>query len=103
MLNLFDIVRMYDTRDAKLGKAGKTTISEAQLIGRGARYCPFRFNDEQPLFQRKYDILNSETEADLKLCEELYYHSAYNLSYIQELHTALEEIGIKAKKAVNYN
>ena len=53
----------------------------------------------QPLFQRKYDILNSETEADLKLCEELYYHSAYNPRYIQELHTALEEIGIKAKES----
>lgn len=99
VLNLFDIVRMYDTRDTKAGKAGKTTLSEAQLIGRGARYCPFRLNDEQPLFQRKYDILNSETEADLKLCEELYYHSAYNPRYIQELHTALEEIGIKAKES----
>ena len=99
VLNLFDIVRMYDTRDAKAGKAGKTTLSEAQLIGRGARYCPFRLNDEQPLFQRKYDILNSETEADLKLCEELYYHSAYNPRYIQELHTVLEEIGIKAKES----
>lgn len=99
VLNLFDIVRMYDTRDARAGKVGKTTLSEAQLIGRGARYCPFRLNDEQPLFQRKYDILNSETEADLKLCEELYYHSAYNPRYIQELHSALEEIGIKAKES----
>ena len=99
VLNLFDIVRMYDKRDPKAGKPGKTTLSEAQLIGRGARYCPFRLNDEQPLFQRKYDILNSETEADLKLCEELYYHSAYNPRYIQELHTALEEIGIKAKES----
>ena len=103
VLNLFDIVRMYDTRDESAGKAGKrvagkTTLSEAQLIGRGARYCPFRLNEEQPLFQRKYDILNNETECDLKLCEELYYHSAYNPRYIQELHTVLEEIGIKAKE-----
>jgi type III restriction enzyme len=97
VLNLFDIVRLYDTRDAKKGKAGKTTLSEAQLIGRGARYCPFRLEDDQPLYQRKYDILNDEKEHDLKLCEELYYHSAYNPRYIQELHTALEEIGIKAK------
>ncbi|TXL03656.1 type III deoxyribonuclease, partial [Methylococcaceae bacterium CS1] len=97
VLNLFDIVRLYDTRDAKSGKPGKTTLSEAQLIGRGARYCPFRLEEDQPLYQRKYDILNDEKEHDLKLCEELYYHSAYNPRYIQELHTALEEIGIKAK------
>ena len=37
VLNLFDIVRLYNTRDAKHGVPGKTTISEAQLIGRGAR------------------------------------------------------------------
>ena len=42
VLNLFDIVRLYDTRDAKNNKPGETTISEAQLIGRGARYCPFQ-------------------------------------------------------------
>ena len=99
VLNLFDIVRMYDTRDGQSGKPGKTTLSEAQLIGRGARYCPFRLNDEQPLYQRKYDTLNDDIEHDIKLCEELYYHSAYNPRYIQELHTALQEIGIQAKKS----
>nr|WP_202965044.1 DEAD/DEAH box helicase family protein [Dehalococcoides mccartyi] len=98
VLNLFDIVRLYNTRDAKAGKPGRTTMSEAQLIGRGARYCPFRLSEDQPLYQRKYDIRNDEEEHELKLCEELYYHSAYNPRYIDELHTALEEIGIKAKE-----
>lgn len=96
VLNLFDIVRMYDTRDAANNRVGKTTLSEAQLIGRGARYCPFRLNDEQPLYQRKYDVLNNETERNLKICEELYYHSAYNPRYITELHQALKETGIAA-------
>lgn len=41
VLNLFDIVRLYDTRDSRAGVVGKTTNSEAQLIGRGARYMPF--------------------------------------------------------------
>lgn len=41
VLNLYDIVRLYDTRDARGGTVGKTTNSEAQLIGRGARYMPF--------------------------------------------------------------
>jgi len=35
VLNLFDIVRLYDTRDGKDNKVGKTTMAEAQLIGRG--------------------------------------------------------------------
>jgi len=98
VLNLFDIVRLYNTRDAKAGKPGKTTMSEAQLIGRGARYCPFKISPSQPLYQRKYDIRDYEEEHELKICEELYYHSAYNPRYIDELHTALEEIGIKAKE-----
>ena len=94
VLNLFDIVRLYDTRDSKAGKIGKTTMSEAQLIGRGARYCPFQLSDDQPLYGRKYD---SDMDNELRVCEELYYHSAYNPKYIQELNTALQEIGIKAK------
>ena len=94
VLNLFDIVRLYDTRDAKEGKPGNTTISEAQLIGRGARYCPFQIEPIQPKYQRKYD---KDVSNELRVCEELYYHSAYNPKYIQELDTALQEIGIKAK------
>lgn len=96
VLNLFDIVRLYETRDAdtKTGKPGSTTISEAQLIGRGARYCPFQIETSQPKYQRKYD---SDLTNELRICEELYYHSAYNPKYIHELHNALHEIGIKEK------
>ncbi len=95
VLNLFDIVRLYDTRDSKAGKVGKTTMSEAQLIGRGARYCPFQLTDDQPLYERKFD---ADLDNELRVCEELYYHSAYNPKYIQELNTALQELGIKAKE-----
>lgn len=99
VLNLFDIVRLYDTRDTdtKTGKIGKTTMSEAQLIGRGARYCPFILDDSQELFQRKYD---EDIENPMRICEELYYHSSHNPKYIYELNKALEEIGIKAPKMV---
>lgn len=100
VLNLFDIVRLYDTRDASRNRVGKTTLQEAQLIGRGARYCPFKVEDEQPLYQRKYDILDDTIEAhELKICEELYYHAAHNPKYIQELNQALQELGIKPKKS----
>jgi len=91
VLNLFDIVRLYDTRDAKSGKPGPTTIREAQLIGRGARYFPFQLAPEQPRHKRKYD---KDLDNELRALEELYYHSAHNPRYIQELHQALRETGI---------
>lgn len=70
-------------------------MSEAQLIGRGARYCPFQLTGDQPLFGRKYD---SDLDNEVRICEELFYHSAYNPKYIQELNTALQEIGLKPKE-----
>jgi type III restriction enzyme len=96
VLNLFDIVRLYDSRRRGSTQAGQTTISEAQLIGRGARYFPFRLSDDQPLYQRKYDE-NTNTDNYLKICEELYYHSPYNPQYIRDLHTALAHIGLEDK------
>lgn len=101
VLNLFDIVRLYDTRDAHRGKPGKTTISEAQLIGRGARYYPFKLDESQDLYKRKFD---DDLENELRVLEELYYHSAHNPRYIQELKSALRETGIipeKEAKEVN--
>ena len=91
MLKLFDIVRLYETRDGKKGKPGAGTISEAQLIGRGARYCPFRVDDEQPKYQRKFD---DDVDNPLRICETLYYHCWNEPRYISELHTALREIGL---------
>lgn len=91
VLNLFDIVRLYETRDGKNGKPGAGTISEAQLIGRGARYCPFKIDDEQPKYQRKYD---NDVDNQLRICETLYYHCWNEPRYISELHTALREVGL---------
>ncbi len=96
VLNLFDIVRLYNTRDAKAGKPGKTTIAEAQLIGRGARYFPFQLTPPQPRHKRKYD---DDLDNDMRVLEELYYHSAHNPRYIQELHRALRETGIMPEHA----
>lgn len=91
VLNLFDIVRLYDTRDAKDNKPGKTTIREAQLIGRGARYYPFITDDPEKKYVRKFD--NNENE-ELRLLEQLYYHSANNPKYVQEIRQALISSGI---------
>ena len=41
--------------------------------------------------KRKFD---NQPENELKILEELYYHSAHNPRYIQELTTALKESGI---------
>jgi|AntDeeMinimDraft_5_1070356.scaffolds.fasta_scaffold03309_2 type III restriction enzyme len=91
VLNLFDIVRIYETRGSRHGKPGKTTISEAQLIGRGARYYPFKVNEEQNMYKRKYD---DDTENELKILEDLYYHCYNEPRYISELKIALEDEGI---------
>ena len=72
-------------------------MSEAQLIGRGARYCPFKLTHDQELYQRKFD---DDLTNPLRVCEELYYHSAYNPKYISELNKALEQIGIKDSRTV---
>jgi len=91
VLNLFDIVRLYETRDGKNGKPGKTTLSEAQLIGRGARYYPFSLEEGQDKYTRKYD---NDTSNDMKILEELYYHTKEDSRYISELKVALIESGV---------
>ncbi|MBS1570984.1 MAG: DEAD/DEAH box helicase family protein [Bacteroidetes bacterium] len=91
VLNLFDIVRLYEDRDGKDGKPGKTTLSEAQLIGRGARYFPFALEEGQDRYTRKFDDYISN---DLKILEELYYHTKEDSRYISELKKALVESGI---------
>ena len=91
VLNLFDIVRLYEGRDGQAGKPGKTTLSEAQLVGRGARYFPFKLEEGQDPFTRKFDDTISN---DLKILEELYYHTKEDSRYISELKQALIETGI---------
>ena len=91
VLNLYDIVRLYETRDTRHGKAGGTTISEAQLIGRGARYYPFVIEKEQDRFKRKYD---EDINNELRVLEELHYHSLNDSRYITEIKAELVKSGI---------
>lgn len=91
VLNLFDIVRLYETRQSGGKKISPATVSEAQLIGRGARYCPFQIDDEQEKYKRKYD---TDIDNQLRICEELYYHCQNDSRYIGELNNALREIGV---------
>ena len=100
VLNLFDIVRLYETRDGKNGKPGKTTISEAQLIGRGARYCPFKIEDDQPRNKRKYDY---DISNENRILETLLYQSMQDSRYIGELRYALKQTGLLADAPMETN
>ena len=94
VLNLFDIVRLYDGQNSsgsnkKTGKTATATVAEKQLIGRGVRYFPFAFEDKQPN-KRKFDNM----EHELKVLEELFYYTFDEQSrYISELKRELRKDG----------
>jgi type III restriction enzyme len=106
VLNLFDIVRLYKGRDESKGtkgnrKAGSATVSEIQLIGRGVRYYPFSYNDKQKN-KRKFD---NQLDNEMRVLEELYYHSDSDHRYIDELKRELKKKGFiddgKTEKCFN--
>ncbi|MGE7673488.1 DEAD/DEAH box helicase family protein [Lysinibacillus sp. NPDC094403] len=85
VLNLFDIVRISEGA----GKSKSTTDSEAQLIGRGARYYPYIYQGEKS-FKRRFD----NTDSDLRILEQLHYHTINDNSYIKQLNKSLDEADI---------
>lgn len=107
VLSLFDIVRLYDSRslvpekDTKKQnkiKVGPQTVKEAQLIGRGARYCPFSWKGLEK-DKRKFDDYTQD-EKTLSVLERLHYYSADDSQYITELKGQLISDGIVADKEV---
>lgn len=87
VLNLFDIVRL------KNKASQKDTTKDAQLIGRGARYYPFSYNDLKPsqieFYQRKFDLFNP-----LSALERLDYHAIYDSEFIAKLNNELQVLGL---------
>ncbi|MGL2891912.1 DEAD/DEAH box helicase family protein [Helicobacter pylori] len=87
VLNLFDIVRLKNKANQK------DTIKDAQLIGRGARYYPFSYNDFKPsrieFYQRKFDLANP-----LSALERLDYHAIYDSEFIAKLNEKLQISGL---------
>ena len=98
VLNLFDIVRCYEKRDSGGRGIGKTTMAEAQLIGRGARYFPFVLPDKDDRYRRKFD---SDLENELRVLEQLHYHSINDSHYISELRSALVREGVMDSTVVD--
>ncbi len=93
VLNLFDIVRLYEGRDERSQNgqrvAGQATVQEIQLIGRGVRYYPFNYNEHEKN-KRKFD---TKLENPLRVLEEFYYHSDDNPRYLDELKRELKNKG----------
>ncbi|WP_242440012.1 DEAD/DEAH box helicase family protein, partial [Helicobacter pylori] len=87
VLNLFDIVRL------KNKASQKDTTKDAQLIGRGARYYPFSYNDFKPsrieFYQCKFDFSNP-----LSALERLDYHAVYDSEFIAKLKKELQDLGL---------
>lgn len=102
VLNLYDIVRLYEGRDEgydKKGrrKAGTATVAERQLIGRGVRYYPFPHKDIIPN-KRKFD---EDLNADMRILEELFFYCTNEPRYLDEIRRELRKEGfIDDKKIV---
>ncbi|MGZ9850329.1 DEAD/DEAH box helicase family protein [Macrococcus psychrotolerans] len=86
VLNLFDIVRISEGAN----NTSKTTDSEAQLIGRGARYYPFEYQNHKS-YTRRFDLENS----NLKAIETLHYHTINDNAYIKQLEKSLDAANIQ--------
>ncbi|MCI7410153.1 DEAD/DEAH box helicase family protein [Helicobacter bilis] len=87
VLNLYDIVRLDNAKD------NNKTTSNAQLIGRGARYYPFYYKEGYEVDKRKFD--NEQNALDV--LEALSYHSFNESSYITALQKELENQGTPAQ------
>ncbi|MBZ1512778.1 DEAD/DEAH box helicase family protein [Leuconostoc mesenteroides] len=87
VLNLYDIVR--------IGEQSSTptqTNSEAQLIGRGARYNPFVY-EEATSFTRRFD----HSTPELQILESLHYHTINDKKYIDNLTKSFEAMQLQVE------
>ncbi len=90
VLNLFDIVKLYKTQSV-----GETT-QEAQLLGRGARYCNFEIeNYNYEPYKRKFD---SDRQNKFEILEHLYFHSKQDNKSINALKEELQKIRPEEQK-----
>ena len=89
VLNLYDIVRISNYKDTKGDK--KTTMAEAQLIGRGARYNPFALNGKKQ-YTRRFDEREDVTPS--LIMETLHYHTINEPQYLKNLVEALNEMNL---------
>ncbi|MFC6253342.1 DEAD/DEAH box helicase family protein [Secundilactobacillus hailunensis] len=84
VLNLYDIVRIGE-QPTTLNQ----TNSEAQLIGRGARYYPFVYQGKIS-YTRRFDGQNTKYQ----LLESIYYHTINDPKYLENLKKSLDKLNL---------
>ncbi|MGR8774161.1 hypothetical protein [Leuconostoc citreum] len=80
---------------SELGEQPITAIqtnSEAQLIGRGARYNPFVY-EEATSFTRRFD----HSTPELQILESLHYHTINDKKYIDNLTKSFEAMQLQVE------
>ncbi|MGR8831402.1 DEAD/DEAH box helicase family protein [Leuconostoc citreum] len=87
VLNLYDIVRIGEQPITAI-----QTNSEAQLIGRGARYNPFVY-EEATSFTRRFD----HSTPELQILESLHYHTINDKKYIDNLTKSFEAMQLQVE------
>jgi type III restriction enzyme len=87
VLNLYDIVRI-----GEQPITSTQTNSEAQLIGRGARYNPFVYEDATS-FTRRFD----HSTPELQILESLHYHTINDKKYIDNLTKSFEAMQLQVE------
>lgn len=87
VLNLYDIVRI-----GEQSITSTQTNSEAQLIGRGARYNPFVYEQETS-FTRRFD----HSTPELQILESLHYHTINDKKYIDNLTKSFEAMQLQVE------
>ncbi|MGM0283767.1 MULTISPECIES: DEAD/DEAH box helicase family protein [Enterococcus] len=85
VLNLYDIVRVGEGA----ASTKSATDSEAQLIGRGARYYPFIYQNDKS-YRRRFD---KQTNS-LAILETLHYHTTNESAYLKNLEQSLDAINL---------
>lgn len=90
VLNLYDIVRVDSLGKTNDKRDIKSTNSEAQLIGRGARYNPFTINNKIS-YIRRFDEKN---ETASLLLETLHYHTLNEPQYLKNLVASLDKMNL---------
>lgn len=92
VLNLYDIVRIGEKNIKP-----NDTNAEAQLIGRGARYNPFVYKGKKS-YVRRFD----DRKPEIRLLEQLYYHTINDPKYLENLRKSLDAINLPVNEDTKY-
>lgn len=93
VLNLYDIVRI-----GEQPITANQTNSEAQLVGRGARYNPFIYNGEKS-YTRGFD----NQPYKQQLLENLHYHTINDPKYLENLKKSLDSLDLQVEDDTDFD